>query len=246
MGSDYDWDGYGENCENLRKAVLKRDDHTCQRCREDRGPLQAHHIIPRSQGGLDTLENLITVCRPCHAVQHPDNAVFDDSRPNATLFPGPNAPKAVAEMRTPEDRVCQRCRNVIDNCDNLLAYDITSYRHLMLCKPCAGVLYDHGNDFNAGALRANHRFSIRELSDLKTRAPFQPSRYAAAAVATEWYPERTENRRTRTETTSKRVRMKTAFESFLRRILPTSDRFRHALIGITTVLLLGFVLISFL
>lgn len=243
MGSDYDWDGYGEDWEDLRKAVLERDDHTCQRCREERGPLQVHHIIPRSQGGSDTLENLITLCRPCHAVQHPDNAVFDDSRPAATLFPYPDAPNAVAKMRTPDDRVCQRCRQAIDDCENLLAYDIDPSRYLMLCKPCAGVLYDHGNDFDTGMLRANHLFPFRELSDRKTRAPHQPSWYAASAVATKWYPKRTDDREIRTENTSERARTKTAFGNFLHRVLPFSDRLRPTLTGITTALLFGFIFI---
>jgi hypothetical protein len=230
MGIGYDWDGYGDNWENLRKSVLKRDNHNCQRCQEERGPLQAHHINPRSQGGADTLANLITLCRPCHAVQHPDNDVFDDSRPDAPLFPRPNAPKAVAKMRTPDDRVCQRCRRSINDCMNLLAYDIHSNRHLMLCKPCAGVLYDHENDFDAWALRANHRFPLRELSDVKTHAPPHPSGDAAAAVATEWFPERTADHTTatRTETTPERTETKAEPESFLRRILPFRDRLQRA------------------
>jgi hypothetical protein len=235
MRNDYGWDGYGDEWENLRKTVLKRDDHTCQRCREERGPLQAHHITPRSRGGSDTLENLITLCRPCHAVQHPDNAAFDDSRPDATLFPRPNAPNTVAKMRTPDDRLCQRCRKTIDDCKNLLAYDITPSRYLMLCKPCAGVLYDHENDFNTNVLRANHRFPIRQLSDAKVRAPNRPSQYAAAAVATEWYPKRTVDETMRSETTS---------EGFLRRILSSGFNAWKAMIGITTALLIGFIFIG--
>jgi hypothetical protein len=230
MSADYEWNGYGDEWENIRKSVLKRDNHNCQRCQEERGPLQAHHINPRSQGGKDTLSNLITLCRPCHAVQHPDNDVFDDSRPNATLFPRPNAPKAVAKMRTPDDRVCQRCRRSIDNCMNLLAYDINSNRHLMLCKPCTGVLYDHRHDFDAGALRANHRFPIRELSAVNTRAPLPPSRYADAAVATEWSPERTTNQTTATrrETDPERTETESESRGFLCRILPFRDRLQRA------------------
>jgi hypothetical protein len=230
MSTDYDWDGYGDDWEDLSKSVLKRDNHNCQRCQEERGPLQAHHINPRSQGGKDTLSNLITLCRPCHAVQHPDNDVFDDSRPDATLFPRPNAPKAVAKMRTPDDRVCQRCRKSIDDCMDLLAYDITSNRHLMLCKPCAGVLYDHENGFDAGALRANHRFPLRELGAVKTRAPLYPSQYADAAVATERSPERTTDQTTATrrETDPERTETESDPESFLRRVLPLRDRLKSA------------------
>jgi hypothetical protein len=33
--------------------------------------LHAHHIIPRSQGGIDAENNLVTVCDLCHAVVTP-------------------------------------------------------------------------------------------------------------------------------------------------------------------------------
>lgn len=50
--------------------VIKRD-KCCQECGEQHG-LQAHHIIPISDGGDDTLENGIALCRGCHADKHPD------------------------------------------------------------------------------------------------------------------------------------------------------------------------------
>jgi 5-methylcytosine-specific restriction endonuclease McrA len=28
--------------------------------------LHVHHIVPRSKGGLSTLENLLTLCEVCH------------------------------------------------------------------------------------------------------------------------------------------------------------------------------------
>ena len=56
--------------------VLWRDNYTCQRCGthpEGSGPgwqqLEAHHIIPRNEGGTDDDENLITLCVSCH--DHP-------------------------------------------------------------------------------------------------------------------------------------------------------------------------------
>lgn len=53
----------------LRMTCLKRDRFTCQRCEkvnnQGRG-MTAHHIIPRSEEGLDDLGNLITLCDPCH------------------------------------------------------------------------------------------------------------------------------------------------------------------------------------
>lgn len=51
----------------LRMECLRRDKFTCQRCEKtSRQGMQAHHIIPRNEGGADTVENLITLCNPCH------------------------------------------------------------------------------------------------------------------------------------------------------------------------------------
>lgn len=51
-----------------RGKILKRDHYTCQSCRQ-RLPayaLSVHHIIPRTEGGTNILENLITLCHHCH------------------------------------------------------------------------------------------------------------------------------------------------------------------------------------
>lgn len=54
----------------LQQACFQRDHWTCQQCgytgRQTKGDLHADHITPRSQGGTDTLDNLITRCPPCH------------------------------------------------------------------------------------------------------------------------------------------------------------------------------------
>jgi 5-methylcytosine-specific restriction endonuclease McrA len=53
----------------LRRQVLARDGHTCQACLsyDPTGEtLQADHIVSREAGGPDTLENLRTLCLPCH------------------------------------------------------------------------------------------------------------------------------------------------------------------------------------
>lgn len=54
----------------LRKLVLARDAQLCQLCGKPAGA-SAHvdHIIPKSQGGRDTLENLQTLCPGCHTLK---------------------------------------------------------------------------------------------------------------------------------------------------------------------------------
>ena len=53
----------------LRLQILERDGWRCQVC-GDRQQLDIHHIIPRSRGGSDSQDNLITLCRTCHGDIH--------------------------------------------------------------------------------------------------------------------------------------------------------------------------------
>lgn len=55
---------------NAKAACLNRDDYKCQHCKTKKGTLHAHHIVYRSQGGADTLDNLITLCEECHNKLH--------------------------------------------------------------------------------------------------------------------------------------------------------------------------------
>ncbi len=54
-----------------RKEVLRRDDHSCQArgCKRTRF-LDVHHIKPRSKGGTNRIENLVTLCSNCHGLWH--------------------------------------------------------------------------------------------------------------------------------------------------------------------------------
>ena len=55
---------------NAKAACLNRDNYTCQCCKTKKGTLHAHHIVYRSNGGADTLDNLITLCAACHKKLH--------------------------------------------------------------------------------------------------------------------------------------------------------------------------------
>lgn len=63
--------------EELRDAVFKRDHYTCQAHPRDYaldmpcwGRLHAHHVVLRSQGGLDCMEHLTTLCELHHDHVH--------------------------------------------------------------------------------------------------------------------------------------------------------------------------------
>jgi len=49
-----------------RRNILKRDGYRCQYCGTTRDPLTTDHVIPRSRGGEDTWENLVTACVNCN------------------------------------------------------------------------------------------------------------------------------------------------------------------------------------
>lgn len=48
-----------------RHNVMKRDNNRCQYCRRSKN-LTIDHVLPRSRGGKDTWENLVTACDDCN------------------------------------------------------------------------------------------------------------------------------------------------------------------------------------
>ena len=51
-----------------RRTLIERDGLTCQYCGEPvaRTNLTVDHVVPRSQGGRNTWENLVLACPPCN------------------------------------------------------------------------------------------------------------------------------------------------------------------------------------
>src|SRR5574341_1371769 len=64
-----------------KKLIKHLADNKCQICGDEHGKvyqessvkveLQAHHIIPKSEGGSSKIENLVAICDLCHAVVTP-------------------------------------------------------------------------------------------------------------------------------------------------------------------------------
>ena len=66
QGIDYQ-QGQTYSFYNERYFVFARDNYTCQSCGKSKDKvLQTHHIIYRSNGGSNRVDNLITVCTDCH------------------------------------------------------------------------------------------------------------------------------------------------------------------------------------
>lgn len=51
-----------------RKNILKRDRHKCQYC-DKSDKLTIDHVIPKSRGGKDIWENLVTACTTCNHIK---------------------------------------------------------------------------------------------------------------------------------------------------------------------------------
>lgn len=71
---------YGEmyGFENAKQYVRERDNYTCQICKAKSSDknhviIEVHHIIPRSKGGSDKPDNMISLCHCCHKKVHENN-----------------------------------------------------------------------------------------------------------------------------------------------------------------------------
>ena len=49
-----------------KQNVLRRDHYICQYCGAAGGVMTADHIVPRSQGGEDSWDNLVCACTVCN------------------------------------------------------------------------------------------------------------------------------------------------------------------------------------
>lgn len=67
------------NINPFKIALAHARGGVCQLCQNNNfAILQAHHIVEKSNGGSDDLENLMLLCPTCHALQH-----FDPTSPSA-------------------------------------------------------------------------------------------------------------------------------------------------------------------
>jgi 5-methylcytosine-specific restriction endonuclease McrA len=78
---------HGKDAYPTRSLIYKRDDHECQYCGTTKD-LTLDHVIPRSKGGQDTWENLVTCCIKCN-LKKGDKLL---SETNMTLKKTPEAP----------------------------------------------------------------------------------------------------------------------------------------------------------
>lgn len=84
----------------LQQATFKRDRYTC-RCgyigRPHAGDLHADHIINRAEGGQDELDNLETLCIPCHGIKTAAERTRGWNRRQGRRRPRPHPSDALSE-----------------------------------------------------------------------------------------------------------------------------------------------------
>ena len=75
--------GFNYGYSSRRKAVLHRDNYTCQCCGKKNCRLEVHHIKFRGNGGTDDEGNLITLCKECHKGVHTGTVILDKKPKNS-------------------------------------------------------------------------------------------------------------------------------------------------------------------
>ena len=70
-------DGDGAGFYNVKAAVLSRDNYTCQICGKKHERLEVHHIVFKSEGGSNSMSNLVSLCCDCHEKIHKGKLVFN-------------------------------------------------------------------------------------------------------------------------------------------------------------------------
>ena len=65
---------HGKHCYKTRhgwaKAAIREYGNKCDQCGWDAARCDVHHRVPKSLGGLHTLDNAIVLCPNCHRVIH--------------------------------------------------------------------------------------------------------------------------------------------------------------------------------
>lgn len=93
----------------IKEMIRERDDYRCQVCGKTNGKLDVHHIIPRRDGGQDSMDNLITVCDGCHKKIEPIRKRFIISITGDTYC---RARNLVSNARNDEELIIRLCEEL--------------------------------------------------------------------------------------------------------------------------------------
>ena len=82
-----------------RKAVLARDEWTCQYCGCRKPGLTVDHVIPRSRGGKSVWENIVASCAPCN--RRKGNRLPREVKMHPRINPRPPGPTVFIMIAAP-------------------------------------------------------------------------------------------------------------------------------------------------
>ena len=129
---------------NLKQAVLDRDNYTCQICKKKKQHLHVHHIVFKSQGGSDRMDNLVTLCSECHEKIHKGELKFNKKVKTY---------KHATQMNIIRKRVVEELKKEYKNVYETYGY-LTKYIREKL-----GIIKSHCND----AFIISHNFEAEPL-----------------------------------------------------------------------------------
>ena len=116
---------------NVKQAVLSRDKYTCQICKEKQKKLEVHHILPKSQGGSNRMDNLVTLCNECHHKVHNGELEFNRKIPKFNH---------ASHMNIMRKRLIELLKEEFENVYETFGY-LTKYAREKL-----GIIKSHCND----------------------------------------------------------------------------------------------------
>jgi hypothetical protein len=69
----------GAGWHGIKEQARRRDNYTCRRCHQPfaKQDLDVHHIVPYRDTQDNRLENLVTLCKPCHMQVEHHGATWD-------------------------------------------------------------------------------------------------------------------------------------------------------------------------
>ena len=108
--------GYPSNWKSVALRIRALDHYTCVNCGTQDSELHVHHIVYVSNFGTHQQQNLVTLCRACHEVEH--KRVFDfgenlsnsdtppdqdERRQTVDVLPNENAQPSSSDKKNPKE-----------------------------------------------------------------------------------------------------------------------------------------------
>lgn len=129
---------------NVKQAVLARDEYKCQICQSKNDKLQIHHIIHKSDGGSDRMDNLVSLCNNCHEKVHSGELRFDKKVKSFKHF---------THMNIMRKKLLEQLKKEFKNIYSTFGY-LTKYKREKL-----GINKSHTND----AFIISHNLNAEQL-----------------------------------------------------------------------------------